>query len=40
MGADLQALTKEAAVLAVHRIFHDLFDASGPTNGDAPTSES
>lgn len=32
VGADLQALTKEAAVLAINRIFHHLFD-QGMNNG-------
>ena len=34
VGADLAALCKEAAVVAVNRIFGDLFGVSGPTKPD------
>ena len=35
VGADLAALCKEAAVVAVNRIFGDLFGVSGPTKPES-----
>jgi SpoVK/Ycf46/Vps4 family AAA+-type ATPase len=37
VGADLMALTKEAAAVAVQRIFRRLKEAGGPAAGDRPS---